>query len=167
MPEKRKSRTNTPKPEGRTRAYWVPTPEIINKIEALSARGLYQEDIARCIGIAPSVFSDKKITFPEIEEAIKKGAAKGAAVATNALFEKMEKGDTIAILFYLKCRCKWKEHSNEDTMSSFYAFMRDFILYLKVNEPKAVPVIENVFDDFMVHARSKYEIEYKPNTPSR
>lgn len=84
---------------------WVPTPEILVKIENLAARGLILEQIAMSIGIARSTLCAKKAgDFPEIQEAIDRGKAKGVATVTNALFEKAKKGDNTAMIFFLKNR---------------------------------------------------------------
>ena len=76
--------------------------EVLEKIEVLASRGLAQQDIAYCIGIHPTTLSEKKSENEQLQEALKRGKAKGLAQITNALFEQALAGSTGAACFYLK-----------------------------------------------------------------
>ena len=78
--------------------------EVLEKIEVLASRGLDQQDIAYCIGIHPTTLSEKKYENEQLQEALKRGKAKGLAQITNALFEQALAGSTGAACFYLKNR---------------------------------------------------------------
>ena len=65
---------------------------------------LKQQDIAYCIGIHPTTLSEKKYENEQLQEALKRGKAKGLAQITNALFEQALSGSVGAACFYLKNR---------------------------------------------------------------
>lgn len=85
------------------------TPEVLEKVESLAARGLTQEQICHCLGICVDTMCEKKKAYPELAESIKKGQSKGISIVANALFEAAKSGDKIAQIFYLKARAHWKE----------------------------------------------------------
>ena len=78
--------------------------KVLEKIEILALRGLAQQDIAYYIGIHPTTLSEKKYENEQLQEALKRGKAKGLAQITNALFEQALAGSTGAACFYLKNR---------------------------------------------------------------
>lgn len=78
--------------------------EVLEKIEILASRGLTQQDIAYCIGIHPTTLSEKKYENEQLQEALKRGKAKGLAQITNALFEQALSGSVGAACFNLKNR---------------------------------------------------------------
>jgi hypothetical protein len=91
----------------RGRPSWIPpAPE---KVEALAQRGLTEEEIAQCLGIATSTLYEKKHEYVEFSEAIKRGKAKGIEQIANKLFEKAKTGQGWAVCFYLKTRGGWNE----------------------------------------------------------
>lgn len=49
---------------------WEPSEKDLEKIAQLSADGLTESNIAQHIGISPSCYFKKKLTHPEIQEAI-------------------------------------------------------------------------------------------------
>jgi hypothetical protein len=89
---------------------WVPTKEIIKKVEELASRGMEQQDIALCIGIGISTFHNKKNEFQELEDAVKRGRAKGVSHVTNALLKNIDLGNVTAQIFYLKTQAKWRDN---------------------------------------------------------
>jgi hypothetical protein len=104
------------KPESKNpvgKPLWVPTKEILDKVESLAARGLNQEQIAHCIGIHPATLCDKKQVFCELDDALKKGKAQGIAHVTQALLNNIDLGNVAAQIFYLKSRADWKEAKHE------------------------------------------------------
>lgn len=89
----------------------VITDEMIEKAEAMAARGLTQEQIASCLNMGETTLYAKFKEYPEFEKAVKRGKDKGISIVANALFKNCENGDKIAQMFYLKCRAGWKETS--------------------------------------------------------
>jgi len=91
--------------------FWEPTEEELKKIESLAARGMEQQDIALCLGIRPETLSRKKDVIEQLDQAIKRGKAKGIARVTNALLKNVDIGNVTAQIFYLKTQAGWKETS--------------------------------------------------------
>ena len=93
------------------------TPEVIAKAEALAAQGLTLDQIALVLGIATGTLCAKKSEIIELDEAIKRGKAKGVATIANALFDKAKEGDNTAMIFYLKARAGWRDNHVDLTSS--------------------------------------------------
>jgi len=102
-------KTENPQPVGRPK--FEITEEICMQAERLASQGLIMTQIATVLGIAGGTLFDKQSKNPELEEAIKKGRAKGIATVTNALFDKATSGDNVSMIFYLKNRDpdNWEE----------------------------------------------------------
>ena len=92
------------KPKGRPKF----APDLA-KVEQLASQGLTNEQIAHALGISPATLYSHKSKFLEFSEAITRGAAKGVATVTNALYNKAQTGDTTACMFYLKARGGWSD----------------------------------------------------------
>jgi len=75
-----------------------------DKVESLAAQGLTMEQIAHCVGCAPSTLYKHIGSEAELSEAIKRGRAKGVAQVSNALFQAARDGNITAQIFYLKNR---------------------------------------------------------------
>lgn len=88
------------------------------KVESLGAQGLTNAQIAAALGISETTLYNNQRNSAEFEAAIKKGKAKGIALATNKLFEKIRAGDLGAICFFLKCRGEWSEKLKLDHSST-------------------------------------------------
>lgn len=94
------------------RPKWIPpAPE---KVEALAAQGLTEEQIAHAMGISQDTLARRKAEYADFREAIKKGKAKGIAQISNALFIKAKNGDTTAQIFFLKARAGWSDKPRDD-----------------------------------------------------
>jgi len=87
---------------------WIPDAQILKKVEQMASDGMYEKDIAACIGISVSTYMAKKHEFPELAEAVKRGNSKGVQFATECLRVLMPDNLT-AIIFYLKCKAGWKD----------------------------------------------------------
>jgi hypothetical protein len=85
------------------------TQEMIVKAHEMASHGLTQEQIASCLGMGLSTLYEKKINYPELADAIKRGKDKGINMVANALFENAMNGEKVAQIFYLKARAGWKE----------------------------------------------------------
>lgn len=91
------------------------TDKVISQVEALAAQGLNREQIAWSLGIHPGTLYKKKAENEELNEAIKRGEAKGLATITNALFQNAKKGNVTAQIYYTKCRApnEWNDRAHE------------------------------------------------------
>jgi len=83
----------------------------LKKVESLAAQGLTKTQIARSLGIHRATLAKKKRENSEIDDAIKRGEAKGIATITNALFTAAREGNITAQIFFLKNRDpdNWKD----------------------------------------------------------
>jgi len=97
------------------------TDKVCKKAGALASRGLTIKQIASVLGMGESTLLEKQKSFPDFLGSIKKGRVEGIKAISNALFEKANKGDNTAMIFYLKNRDSenWKdvqkyEHSGTD-----------------------------------------------------
>lgn len=92
-------------PEKRTggRKKFQPTPEQRKQVEAMSAYGIPQTEIAKCIGI------NKTTLLQYFREELDTANAKACAAVAGALYKKAMGGDTTAMIFWMKTRAKWSE----------------------------------------------------------
>lgn len=90
-------------------------------LKEMSAGGMNRQQAADYFGITVrrlnQIFKERE----DLLNAFNTGLAEGIKIATDSLMEKIKKGSTIEILFYLKCRAGWieeqhrkKEVSEED-----------------------------------------------------
>jgi hypothetical protein len=96
------------------RPAWVPDKSILRKAERCATHGLTESQIADNLGICRATLAKKKIEYSDFLDAIKKGKAKGIHEIANTLFEKAKKGDTTAMIFYLKCRAGWFDKKEDE-----------------------------------------------------
>ena len=68
-----------------------------------------EEEIALALGISYSTLRRRKADNEQFEQAIKRGKAKANVFVGGKLMQKIKEGDTTAMIFYLKTRCKWSE----------------------------------------------------------
>ena len=78
--------------------------DVLNKVEALAAQGLSEEQIGSVIGCSRETIRRKKRDNKAFEAAIKKGKCKGIAKVTNSLFKNAIEGNLGAQVFFLKNR---------------------------------------------------------------
>ena len=97
------------------RPKWEPTAEQVENARAFARRGLTEAQIAHNLGISPDTLIQVKKRNPEFAEAIKAGQAEGIAMVSNALFNQALAGNTVAMLFFLKCRDggNWRDTPRE------------------------------------------------------
>jgi len=86
----------------------------IVQVEQLAAQGLTMAQIAAALGIGETTLYEKRIDYPHITEAIKRGQAKGIATITNSMFNSAKNGNITAGIFYLKNRAGWRDKPPED-----------------------------------------------------
>ena len=98
---------------------WECTPEILERVADMAAKGVTEASIARNVGLSPTTFSLKKKEFPELEETIKNAASKGEEEVVgylwNIIRDPKNKNHFSACLFYLKTKHRWRETDNMET----------------------------------------------------
>lgn len=108
--DSKKQNKKTKRKGGPGRHPWKPTPYIIHQLEKYSKLQLNLEQIASCIGIGYSTLMEKKNSFPEIADAIKRGRDLGVAEAAQTVMESLSVDRNLtAAFFYLKCHGGWVE----------------------------------------------------------
>ena len=80
------------------------TDEFLEKVEHLAARGLSQKQVCDALGFSETWWHAKKQENMELDECYKRGAARGLAEVSNAIYEQALNGSTGAACFYLKNR---------------------------------------------------------------
>ena len=80
------------------------TDELLDQVAQLAARGLSQKQVCDALGFSQSWWHSKKAETQELGEYYKRGAAKGIAEVTHALFENALTGNVAAQIFFLKNR---------------------------------------------------------------
>lgn len=84
-------------------------PIDLKKVEEYAQVCDSEEEIALALGISYSTFQNRKRDYCEFCDAVKSGKAKANVFVGGKLMQKIKDGDTTATIFYLKCRCGWKE----------------------------------------------------------
>lgn len=88
------------------------------KVEQFASRGLTREQVAYNLGINPKTWQRRdKEKDGAVEQAYLRGKSKGVAQIANALFEKANKGNTVAQIFFLKCN-GWKEENSVEVKNT-------------------------------------------------
>ena len=99
---------------------WECTPEILERIADLSAKGVTEASIARIVGLTPSTFSAKKKEHPELGDILNKSRASGEEEVVgylwNIIRDPKNKNHFSACLFYLKTQHMWREVNKEETV---------------------------------------------------
>ena len=80
------------------------TEEFLEKVEHLAARGLSQQQVCDALGFSETWWYDAKQKNSDISESFKRGAARGLAEVSNAIYEQALNGSTGAACFFLKNR---------------------------------------------------------------
>lgn len=85
-------------------------------LQGWKRNGLTDEEIANNIGVAPRTLERWKAKFSQICRVLKIGKEKANFAVENKLFEKAMKGNTAAMIFFLKnnWRDKYSEHPKTD-----------------------------------------------------
>lgn len=91
---------------GRGRPKWLP-PDL-ERVEAYAARGLTLQEIAHCLGICYDTLNERRKELSDFSEAIKRGQAKGHAIAANIVHDLIVNDkDRSLLMFFLERRCGW------------------------------------------------------------
>lgn len=84
------------------------TEEMLQEVDQLADK-LTVEQLASYFGIGKTTFYRVCKRQPELMERYKKGKSKRIEQVVSKLYEKIEAGDTVSILFYLKTQAGWRE----------------------------------------------------------
>lgn len=114
---KAKAPAKATRPRGGRPEYQV-TKELLDKVESLAAQGLTEKQICDCIGWSQETLIQKKKSYSELSEAIKRGKSKGLALVTQSLIANAKAGNVTAQIFFLKNRDpdNWKDR-RDNTLS--------------------------------------------------
>jgi hypothetical protein len=82
-------------------------------VRELAARGMWEKDIAQCLGYDRTYFVELKKKHPELSKALKLGKSQGIEKVTGVLMDEIEARNTATILFYLKAKAGWRDNAPE------------------------------------------------------
>lgn len=111
----------------------------LKKVEEYAQFCDSEEEIALALGISYGTFQNRKRDYCDFCEAIKRGKSKANVFVGGKLMQKIKEGDTTAMIFYLKTRCKWSEKQILDvtTQEKVPEGMSEMYQWLKsVDAPK-------------------------------
>lgn len=81
-------------------------------VKSLSKYGVPQDQIAAVIKMSRDTML--KLYKQEMLE----GAAEANAAVTKRLYQKALEGDTASLIFWIKCRCRWRESDKNDPVTA-------------------------------------------------
>ena len=84
---------------------WVENDEVTSNlaiIQSLSMQGYPEKEIAASFGISERCFRSIKNKYPAVSTALKNGRCRVVAKLQNRLMDKVDEGDTTAIIYALK-----------------------------------------------------------------
>jgi len=95
------------------RPRWELTDERREIIRQAAKKGVKQDNIARLVGLSPTVWYEKKKIIPELTELLNEGSALGEELATTLLYQiwsdATQPKQLDALKFYLSRKQGWKE----------------------------------------------------------
>ena len=114
------------------------TDQLLEQVEQLAARGLSQKQVCDALSFSQSWWHSKKAESQELGGCYKKGAAKGIADVSNAIYEQALAGSTGAACFFLKNRDpdRWPDVKSVNAVQINLSRMTDSQL---VNELRSEP----------------------------
>lgn len=100
------------------RVGWVCTPEDLETIKDMAARGIAEYKIAQVMGIHANTFQARKAESLDIQNAIKEGKGQLEQFAADKLIQIMMDDNHPkmfnALQLFLTRRCGWSEHRTVD-----------------------------------------------------
>ncbi len=92
---------------------YIPTKEVSERVKALKAYGATTPAIARMVGVSEDTLERHH------KDDLRFGLDEANSVVAKSLFDKaVLKGDTVAMIFWLKTRARWKTADNESLLES-------------------------------------------------
>jgi AcrR family transcriptional regulator len=85
-----------------------PTAEQRRQVTAMRSYGTPEADIAKVLGISTPTL--RKYYRAELDTAM----AKSNAMVAESLFQQARKGNVTAMIFWLKCRARWRENAEPE-----------------------------------------------------
>lgn len=99
-----------------------PKPVNLEEVEKLASLGISVLQIAHFFDMTEKSLYRKAEKAPEIMMAINKGRSKGVIQVAAKLYEKIQQGDTKAIMFYLRAKGGFNDTLRVDHTSSDGSF---------------------------------------------
>lgn len=93
---------------------WL-TPEKLSLLEGWKRNGLTDEQIAHNIGINVRTLDKWKVKYSQIGQSLKVGHEAANLIVERELFQKAVKGNTTAMIFWLKNN--WRDKYNDSELS--------------------------------------------------
>lgn len=93
---------------------WL-TPEKLSLLEGWKRNGLTDEQIAHNIGINVRTLDKWKVKYSQIGQSLKIGHEAANLIVERELFQKAVKGNTTAMIFWLKNN--WRDKYNDSELS--------------------------------------------------
>ena len=124
------------------------TEEFLEKVEHLAARGLSQQQVCDALGFSETWWYDAKQKNSDISESFKRGAARGLAEVSNAIYEQALNGSTGAACFFLKNRDpdRWSDVKSVNAVQINVGKMTDTQL---LDELRSDPVMAKSLQSFI------------------
>ena len=124
------------------------TEEFLEKVEHLAARGLSQQQVCDALGFSETWWYDAKQKNSDISESFKRGAARGLAEVSNAIYSQALNGSTGAACFFLKNRDpdRWSDVKSVNAVQINVGKMTDTQL---LDELRSDPVMLKSLQSFI------------------
>ena len=124
------------------------TEEFLERVEHLAARGLSQQQVCDALGFSETWWYDAKQKNSDISESFKRGAARGLAEVSNAIYEQALNGSTGAACFFLKNRDpdRWSDVKSVNAVQINVGKMTDTQL---LDELRSDPVMLKSLQSFI------------------
>lgn len=98
----------------------------LDYVSELAGRGMYEKDIAECLGYSTSHFRALKGSIPALSAALKEGNARGLERVTGKLMDNIDEHREASIFFYLKCKAGWRDNAGAQPDDSATANSESF-----------------------------------------
>lgn len=113
-------------------------------LEAMASCGMTPAQVAEFYGCSRQNLVNILKQNPQLNHAFDSGLKRVMIKAVRVLMNKLDKDDTLAAMFFLKCRCGWVEEANKKDRDT--KEVQQVSIYLPFNGRDALPdnaLIEN------------------------